>query len=270
MSHQTHLRSDLPCDDGTGLAYWAIEPIGRALVFVHGFAGSPSDTWLQFDSMLQAEGSCRGYDMLYYAYDSLRRQVRPSGGLFRQFLHDLFTEPVAIANRAIGETFRREPFSYERVTLVAHSMGAVVSRIALIGAYRQREPWLPRTRLILFAPVHKGARVQMLAMGALTGFRWAGGLIGAAPYFFPPLKDLEPDSPVLRQMLSDTDDAVARPEGAPLLAVRILQGLEDNVIVDERFSADPEEIVIPHKGHRSVCKPTSNFPRPVREVVEAM
>jgi pimeloyl-ACP methyl ester carboxylesterase len=271
MSKQTHYRSDLQCEDGKGIAYWAIEPEGKALVFVHGFGGDPSETWMQFDSMLEGEQACRGYDILYYGYNSLRRQVRPSGLLFRQFLEAL--DPIAVANRSIGETVRRNPLTYDRIILVAHSMGAVVSRIALISAYRENRPWLSHTKLILFAPAHRGARIQTLAMEALSGIRWWGGLlglIGALRISYPPLKDLEPGSEVLLKMLSDTDEAVASPGGTCLLATKVLHGVEDNVIVQASFSKDPEETVIARKGHRTICKPASDFLQPVGAVLEVL
>ncbi|MDX0196885.1 hypothetical protein GOC06_26085 [Sinorhizobium meliloti] len=44
-----------------------------------------------------------------------------------------------------------------KVTVIAHSLGAPVSRRALLDAIRNQASWAGKTRLQLFAPAHMGA-----------------------------------------------------------------------------------------------------------------
>jgi len=269
MPGQSHFTPrDIDCGGETGRVYWATEPSGDLVVFVHGFAGSATDTWMQFPSMLQAAATCDGADIVFYEYETFKKQVSLSAGVLRQFLDKLMSDSAAVVNASVdADALRPAGFAYKRLVLVAHSMGAVVARLALVQAYRSRAPWFAGTRLVLFAPAHCGARISRLALDATTGFSWLKLGIGAAEGYFPPLGDLKPGSAILTQLLDDTVDAVATGDADPLIAAKIIQGLDDRVVEALRFAGDPVAWVEPKKGHQSVCKPDPDYRKPVDEVV---
>ena len=105
QSHYTP--QDLDCGDETGRAYWATEPNGRLIVFVHGFNGSATETWMQFPSMLQGARPCHGTDVVFYEYETLQKQLYLSGGLLRQFLGDLIADPAAVINNTLDPAAAR-------------------------------------------------------------------------------------------------------------------------------------------------------------------
>ncbi|MEM7247372.1 MAG: hypothetical protein AAF533_18675 [Acidobacteriota bacterium] len=273
---QTHLSPrDLPrgdgSDDAVGRALWAVEPDGRLVVFVHGFGGSSTSTWVQFPSLFPQRDECGNADALFYEYDSLRTQTLLNGNLLFQFLDRLLSGPAALANSTLApEVQRPDGFRYDRVVLAAHSLGAVVARQALMAAHRSESEWLSRTRLVLFAPAHRGARVQALAMSALTGIPWLSGLLNSASYFYPPLAELEPDSDLLRELQDDTEAAVAAGTGDRLLASQVVHGAKDKVVRALPFSQDPVALVVPDRDHVDVCKPCPDFATPLDAVVEQL
>jgi triacylglycerol esterase/lipase EstA (alpha/beta hydrolase family) len=197
---QTHwsLRA-IPVGEGSQ-AEWALEPKGKAIVFVHGFKGAAVGTWLEFPTMLRQEPSAAGWDLIFYGYDGVRTRATNSANHLRTFLQQLFTDPLPVMNTTLdNEAQRPTTFSYEKVIIVAHSLGAVVSRQAILDAHLIHAPWVSRTGLILFAPAHLGAQILPLLMQTVTGL---GGKFGAAATFFLKfrwrvLRDLEPGSNTL-------------------------------------------------------------------------
>src|SRR5262249_32167601 len=117
-------------------ACWALAPTERLVVFVHGFGGDALGTWRQF-SDLWPRGKA-GYDLVFYGYDSLRRQALYSGDELREVLEAFLPAPAAMINPTIEHLAHvhagilRLAFSYRRIVFVAHSLGAVVVRQALV------------------------------------------------------------------------------------------------------------------------------------------
>src|SRR4051812_46296137 len=107
---------------------WALHPSGKAFVFVHGFGGGAVTTWVQFPTLLQSERGYSGYDHFFYGYDALRKRARPSADSLVQFLDRLFTDPVGLFSETTTTFVRSPTLQYDAVVVVAHSLGAVVSR----------------------------------------------------------------------------------------------------------------------------------------------
>src|SRR5713226_7104842 len=74
------------------------------------------------------------------------------------------TRPSVIVNGTLRpELHRKAEFQYGSVVVVAHSLGAVVARQALLDLDEDRNPkWLNKISLVLFAPAHMGADVVPL------------------------------------------------------------------------------------------------------------
>lgn len=247
---------------------WAVNPSGVAVLFVHGFGGGATDTWDEFADRLPERPESRGHDLLFYGYESLTKQSTINAALFRDFLHDVATDPFT---RVMKPSLRVDrtltpAFRYRRIVLVAHSLGAVVVREALIQAANDpaMRPWLPLVQLALFAPAHTGAKVIALAEEAIGAMKLRLGSLVAAGYraYAQVLSDLEPRSTALDRLKLETTRLLD--EGVDALKARVVvQGDQDRIVDTTVFCADPGPKVEPGKGHTEVCKPSARYTRPV-------
>jgi hypothetical protein len=108
----------------------AAHPMG-ALIFVHGFKGDAWTTWLDFPGGLATAEKASDYDLFFYGYDS--RQSAPTIAIeLIDFLRAVAENPAdAVTNSSLASGMPlRKAFSYESLVLCAHSLGAVVSRLA--------------------------------------------------------------------------------------------------------------------------------------------
>lgn len=193
-----------------------------------------------------------------------------TGSIFNQFLDQLFSNPLSLRSQSLPpEATRPKDLHYQKIIIVAHSSGAVVSRLALVQAYVKKSSWLLKTRLVLFAPAHCGTRVQALLMSALTSVPWTVGIMGVGEFFCQPLEELKPGSELLKQLLEKTDKAQEEnsEESKRLLAERVIHGANDKIAQPLLFSKDPGFTSIPRKDHFSVCKPNQDYTLPINELL---
>lgn len=256
-------------------AWYATSPSGRAVVFVHGFGGDALKTWQQFPVLLPAETQCAGHDMYFYGYDSLRRQAAYSAAELRALLGQLLTLPADVVRRSSPEAAAARPGtqSYQRITVVAHSLGALVARRALLDLAQDAtmRARLPLIRVVLFAPAHNGANVIRLASEALGFFRLP--IASAARYKFPVLLDLDTGSQTLTLLLDNTkaeyDACVAR--NAPtshVVAQAVMHAEGDKIVSQNAFFRDPPMTPTPGKGHIDMCKPSARYRAPIDLLVQ--
>lgn len=252
-------------------ALYAVNPGGGALVFVHGFNGLATSTWRHFPGMLPGRPTCAGADAFFFGYDSLRTPATVSAALLREFLNHLWQDPAAIANAVLDPAVRRpSEFRYQKLTLVAHSLGSIVARQAMVNGMWQppADAWTGSARLVLFAPAHKGAKVQALAMECLSGLGWLGSLFtGLLKQRYQTLNDLEPGSLTLQELEQRVQSIDARGD-LHIRASSVIWGQLDTVVQQVDFGNDPPPQVIVGKGHVDVCKPTVGYDRPL-EILEA-
>jgi pimeloyl-ACP methyl ester carboxylesterase len=240
-------------------ALWALQPKGVAILFVHGFGGSATNTWIQFPSILQSEVACQGCDFIFYGYDGLRIRARPNADLLIDLLDELFGKPATFIERSLPTAARPKKFKYRKIVIVAHSLGAVVSRLALIDALRRQRGWTPKTELVLFAPAHGGASILPLATLAMGALKLAP-VEAFARYKFQVLHDLERSSKTLRDLESHTRSAIL--QGAKnLIARRVIYAGNDKIVDPIDFCDDPPPEFIHKVSHTGVCKPRSDFKR---------
>jgi alpha-beta hydrolase superfamily lysophospholipase len=268
---QQHHYFQEPIDaHGTGtLAYWALNAAGTAVIFVHGFNGSALRTWLNFPSMLMADPRAAGLDVVFFGYDGLFTQAGSSALQFFTFMQALMTSPHAVFPNFVK---RPHAFTYSRVVIVAHSLGAVVVRRAVVDAVRAKETWPAHVRLVLFAPAHRGAYAAALASHVLTGQLWLIGKLAGSllQYRIPLLSDLQADSPVIKQLAQDTRKQLKKgSQQNGLIAHAVVWAHDERVVINLPFLDDPGPEKLP-TNHANVCKPSDNFLQPLDLVLAAV
>ncbi len=245
-------------------AHWARSRATRAVVFVHGFGGDPVDTWVDFPTVLRGAAKLADCDLLFYGYDGLTTQANNSAAKFHDFLDRYLSNPAAVINTRHPVNVARPPFSYRTVVIAAHSLGAVVTRRALLRAHRARDrsaaasPWLPTVRIVLFAPAHNGAYAAEIAKSFLMSQGWwVAKVLGALGQLdVPLLNDLERRSELIANLRADTTSAAANATADNhLVAKRVLWAENELVVYNDEFFRDPEGDLQYGTNHFSVCKP---------------
>lgn len=236
------------------MGYFAKQPARRLLVFVHGFGGQASATWAGTETTLVADARAATSDLVYFGYRSLHAQPEMSAGTLRQFLHVAAGSSPAwttLAHRALGATLSRD---YDKVLLIAHSLGAPVARRALLDAIRERAGWVGKTQLQLFAPAHLGAYLHKVRkeLGGITGL--IASLTALAKLKVLSLDGLEPGSAFLTQLLEDSRSELANGWHAQIKARQVIFGDGENVVMTQRFLEDPPVTVWAGEDHCSVCR----------------
>jgi pimeloyl-ACP methyl ester carboxylesterase len=272
---QTHLalRALLGAEkpDKAVQALFSIRPTGQAVLFIHGFSGDPIKTWSDFHVLLPAAQHCKGRDLFFYGYDGLRANMTSSAALLREFLDRLFEQPGKFVNSNLSsDAERSDNFQYTELVLVAHSLGAVIVRRALLDLTRLGRPWLSKTKLVLFAPAHMGASVADLALEAVSNFRFLR-FFGAVARFESPLIDqLKPGSPELSALLQETKLACKNGGNSHLKARKVVIAEYERIVRNETFADDPPPVTIPDTEHTTVCKPRADFLRPFELLEEIL
>ncbi len=259
-------------------------PASNAIVFVHGFAGSPTGTWSHFHSM------CEEYvpdypwwkdaDLFFYKYDSIRKAILYNASLFRTFL--MRTLPaVPIAAPEFQPDTR---WKYQKLLLVGHSEGGVVIRQMVLDRFKALQKYAEKTgqasanavirreaprdlilnaELFLFAPAIGGTN-----FAGLLGFaHGVSSLIAAIAASSTARNDLRSGSETLKDLKLGTEGARKNHPEVPALTAQLLFGTDDHVVTTSKYEED--EIVEPYAEghtHTSVCKPTYVYKRPLEFV----
>ena len=158
---------------------------------------------------------------------------------------------------------RSDEFVFDELVIVAHSLGAVIARRALIDATRNGSDWVARTKLVLYAPAHKGANVADLALEVASSFIFLKWFAAFARFQSPLIDQLKPGSPSLTQLLTDTEMATMNGSNRHLIARKVIIAQYEHIVYNEPFGNDPIPDTIPEASHTSVCKPKNDFIQPL-------
>ena len=247
----------------TTIIYRSDKCCGHLVVFVHGFNGSACSTWSQFPERTLDNPVFRDVDVVFYGYDGIRQQAQDSGDEFYRFVNRLILHPLdGILENVLPLLERSTSFSYKRITFVAHSLGAVVTRIALLDAYQENRPWLAKSELVLYAPAHMGSRIRKLAAEALIGIPYVAGVGAIAAGWFKILNDLEEESQLLKLLREQTLEAEKKTP--QLRAKAVVVSKADDVVINTRFPNDPVSDHIDSATHITICKPRAGFLGPAQ------
>jgi pimeloyl-ACP methyl ester carboxylesterase len=256
-------------DDPAVYAHLATAIPTRAIVFVHGLAGSALQTWTRFPDLLAAQPQTADCDFIFYDYDSLGDQLGNMATHFMRFLRDLCKTPHKMVNDALP-FYRPKTFRYEEVLIVAHSLGAVVTRRALLDAQGNNENWVAATRFMLFAPADCGANAVPLLSESLQGVPFGSlGSIGIQ-LAIPVLKALDPESDDLKKLLEHTIELTRDGKAKHLFAEKTLWASDESITKKAKFIVHEWADEIPGTTHTSVCKPSPGNATAVDYVLETL
>jgi pimeloyl-ACP methyl ester carboxylesterase len=268
-----HHYLDAPIDaTGESISYLSRNPDGRVIVFVHGFMGDKFATWHKMHEELVREPTAAGTDLIFYGYASVQPQALASAGLLRQFLHELVTLTPSVKARMHPARQSLAGFSYSKIIIVAHSLGAAITRRALLDLHKGGATWTNYVSLLLFAPAHRGAQLAELRKELVH--QSGSSIISLISAFFSlrsqASRDLERKSVFIRQLKSETAAALTNGSATCLKARKVIFGQKDSVVLIERFCDDPCEAIWHGHNHTSVCKASPQFTDPLREVLNQL
>ena len=269
---QTHFQiRPIASESGDVNAVLSIVPPKTCIVFVHGYSGSSVDTWAEFDRMMPRENACKSVDLIFYGYDGLFAELAASSSIFASFLKPLAIRPMDLIGDIPGAHDRGLDFGYKRILIVAHSLGAVITRWALLDLRDSGESWLDRIEMVLFSPAHKGARVKDLASEVLSGFSFAK-LFNSWIRFQSPLVDqLTEGSAELKFLEGRTIAAINKDGRRPYLVPRaVIIAQYERIVSNIRFASDNPPLAFANKGHIAVCKPSDAWRAPVDAVLQGV
>jgi len=252
------------------IAYFSRKPKPKLVLFVHGFTGHAVNTWARMHELLPAEDLVAQCDIVFYGYESTRSRAQLSADILRQFIVDMNDARGAFQSKIPStrlQQFTNRPYS--KITIIAHSLGAALVRRAILDAMKSKsnESWLRKTRLVLFAPAHRGAYLARLAWEAKGSLAILSVLAAGTKLAIPVLEDLQPTSAFVVDLERETIAACGESPKPPLTAESVVFGLLDKVVEPKPFCSDPMSNVWPGHGHLSVCKVSADFKEPLAEVL---
>jgi pimeloyl-ACP methyl ester carboxylesterase len=272
------------------LLFLSTQPSNHAVVFIHGFGGSASGTWMGFEGLV---AEAKGWDLFFYGYPSWAGQANSHAEGFRLFLAGLFSNPKDIYVELEGR-------SYQHVVIVAHSLGAIVTRRALLNAAIKGDEFIDKVSMVLFAPAHLGATEITDSYGkaleAIPAFvpedmlpeRIGNALASVAKVTVAKsLRDMLAGSVTLRQLETETLDRLKAEAGKKpgyLVAKSVIYGNGEDIVDANRFCEDPVPKFfdissvsgtatsrwVPGTDHLQICKPLNGFILPIEEVKEVL
>ena len=152
---------------------------------------------------------------------------------------------------------------------MAHSLGAVVVRFALLNAKRLKRTWINKCKMVLFGPAHNGARPQNLVKVCAPPFMRI--IIELGKYKFPTIEDLETDSICLNNLNNLTESYLNKKDGDFTKAFGVIWALNDIVVYNYPFHDDPKEDPALNVNHKEVCKPIiGGYLKPLEEISKAI
>ena len=237
----------LAVDGGDCIGQFAYKPdVTSAVVFVHGLGGGTVTTWQDFNVLLPVDPRASEHDLFFFGYDSLNAPSENSAKVLFDFLERLTTGP----GFSVLDKFRRP--KYQQIVLVAHSLGAIVCRKALLMRATLPNADACEFKLILIAPADRAnaSHLWRLVDGPLKLlYAWA-------LFNFPSLDDLTKES--LEQLKIMVAEALK--DHPFLIAALVLNAQFDKYVKPLPYCSDPHypaknAPLIHNTNHTSVCKP---------------
>lgn len=252
-------------------AMFSMTPSDKAIVFIHGYFGDPVDTWLDFPELVEEYPDFNTYDVYFYGYGRNQTDVISIAAIFSTFIDKLFVD----SSRAWGQLpifplFAVSGHRYDKIVIASHSLGAVVTRIALLQMTNDGKEYAKRTKLILYAPAHMGASLVDVAFELCSVFRTFAILKSIYSFKCKLLDQLSENSDELRYLRDKTQEAINVGCNNHLIAEKVIIAQYETVVRNIPFCSDPVPYVVTGATHKTVCKPRKNNPDPLEQMVDCL
>jgi hypothetical protein len=281
------------------------KPPEVAAVFVHGFDGSPDKTWVNFEHLVDELGPQRSvwstWDLFFYGYRS-HKQIAPLAEDLTRFVRAVaarnerlmiqveYLFPSSRTSRygiPLGLSVIRGNIPYKHLFLVGHSTGAVIIRQAMcnvvdstgagkavVSASAEERPSprdpgyadhvLSNASLRFFAPAHLGVMAAG-PLGVALSFPITDMILNSRLRSNPLYQTIAPGSPTLANLRIQTERLYEKHRISALKAYSVFGENEDIVFIGG-YSHDEQAAIEKNQGHRSICKPTVTYTRPLEFV----
>jgi|SRR6266853_3815337 len=231
-------------------ARWAVEPRRQAILFVHGFSGTAVGTWKGFDEMLTVDPRSKGLDIFFYGYDTWKNNIRIAAQKLLSLLTTLHNDAGTLIIPDVIS--RRVPFTgYHSILICAHSLGGLVTRWALLDAYKEQAPWASDVASILFAPAHLA-----IVNNSLSRF--------GAKLSRPVREMLEGYNVQILQ--HETSLALSSKVSELLVPKAVVQAEREKWVMVGSYEHDPVCFFVQGASHTSICKPTRTYILPIKVI----
>lgn len=229
------------------------------IVFVHGFGGNSLSTWNNFPSFLLSDSKFSNSDLIFYGYETFKGQAGDHAGQLYNFMNQLQTP---LSNNILPKEQNLPERNYSKIVLLAHSLGAIITRQTLLLAEIDNKDWVNKVVMGLFAPAHNGANIINLAMQALPGL---SGLLGVfAKLRYPILSDLDNhEEGIIQDIKSKTEFLQNQGKAEYTKAKFVVYAMGDKVVRNIQYLNDKPPVVISPASHITICKPTEDFKAPI-------
>lgn len=246
------------------LGFFALTEPKTLVVFVHGFGGDTLSTFNDFHNLIPKTKGFERVDYIFYGYESKEAQVDYHAAEYFRFIDSVTRSKNVFKNKSRKLS---DNFQYEKIVFVAHSLGSLIVRRAIISGYTAGCFWVNNLKMVLFAPAHSGARIQGLILESLPGITKLMGGIGL--FVWPILDDLRKGSNAIETLRSDTLEVLRLSKNAIGKASTIIIGGSDKIVFNIPFIIhDPVAIPVKRMGHKEICKPKGNYKLPILEILK--
>lgn len=211
------------------------------------------------------------YDAFFYAYKS-QGQIGPGSASLLEFVANVYPRTKW---RELGADAGIPSREYSNLILVGHSEGGVLIRKAILRQaqlHTSRKPALVAKRIRedgvlgayvrLFAPAYWGALLSGYK-GLLLRTPIIGDLVQPLLQTSAAYKQLQATSPLLNDLRNRTVElATQYPKVRGFRALNLFGG-DDDIVSSDSLSTDPPAQYERGHSHRSICKPTRRYLRPL-------
>lgn len=217
------------------------------LIFVHGFGGSPEKTWRDVVPSIACDARFAQCDVVLYRYDSIGASISKSAEGLIDFISEIypsaeFEDPVS-------------PRTYEKLILVAHSLGGVmVGRAIVIEERRVDSCRIPSDAVLrLVSPALGGVRLAGWK-GAAREILGLRELVTLALSRSPSYKELLPESALLRDLSAHTERHAESKPGESRFRATIAWADLEEVVVEREYFMDTLAQRPPNTRHASIAR----------------
>jgi len=264
------------------------EHVDTAVIFVHGFGGSATGTWRNFQGLVEEYSSeypwWNAWDLFFYSYESLKTPIGVNAHRLRSFLKDVLSSSNLREIKPIDgaqPTFTWGSSDYQILFCVGHSEGAVVIRRMILDRLNEAREGVEGIHDGPITNLGSGRAGDLLMNASMRFFApaclgtnfssWFGfgmsfsTLISALAASSLVRNELLPESPILKQIQSETETAHKGFPSMRALTAKVLFGDRDQVVYTGAYNCDG---VFYERGqdHFSICKPKYIYRRPLEFV----